>query len=168
MMNLTVEEIEVFKNEFKKREQFLLDHGWQLIEKLVKDTSGKEVKAKLWHDTVRDKRYPYSEGYDQLTMIILRENSWGAIKEILHLGKNKDRIETWGRFQSPLSGRVYSFLEAQSIMENNWSESIFPDGCSEKTRLRNSLIGENFQGDTIKIWYYQEGNKKVFDLWKKD
>lgn len=169
MKPITEEEVQEFKIEFERREKFLYDHGWHSIFKPANDPTGKTVDVKVWYDPVKDKTYPYAEAYDQLTMIVLKEHGWKAIVELLHIGeKNSAKIETWGRFQSPFTNRIYSFNEAQHIMEHNWSEDIFPNECSESTRLRNRLVGDNFQGAEIKTWYYVENNKTVFRLWIDD
>lgn len=164
---ITEEEIDEFSKEYIRREQFVINNGWHLIERQVKHpTNNENFNVKVWHDPVANKLYPYAEGYDQLTMILLRKHSWKAITEILHIGKkNNIKIETWGRFQSPFSERVYSFCEAQYIMEQNWAEDFYPTMCSELTKLRNQLIGDKFQEDTIKTWYYQENGKTIFRLW---
>lgn len=167
---ITEEEIKAFEQEYSRREEFLYNHGWHLVDNpVVEPTNKKTCSVKTWYDPVNNKMYPYAEGYDQLTMILLRGHGWKAITEVLHLGKKDSiKVETWGRFQSPFTNRIYSFLEAQHVMEQGWNEEFYPAECSEATRLRNRLVGDNFQGDTIETWYYQEKGKTVFRLWVDD
>jgi hypothetical protein len=160
-------DLDSFDKEWERREQFLLDNGWKKVERTIKDSHG-NYKGIAWHDPVRNKTYSYSDAYDQLTMIILKEDGWRAILEVKHLGKSKfTKKEEWGRFQSPRTKWIYSFLEAQYIMEQGWKEDIYPEGCSENTRQLNRLAGEDFQGDVIETWHYLENGKSVHKLWSE-
>lgn len=169
----TEEEIIAWEGEWNRREQFLLDHGWKKVEKTFKNPwNGQEYTASAWHDPVRNAVHPYADAYDQLTMIILKEDGWRAILEVKHLGTKElgpkfPKREEWGRFQSPRTKRIYSFLEAQHIMERGWKEGIYPADCSENTRQLNRLAGENFQGDIIETWYYRRKNGEcIHKLWE--
>lgn len=163
---ITEEEIKDFEVEYSRRQEFLFNHGWLLLDKEI--TEPQKCKIKVWHDPVKNQTYPYDEGYDQLTMILLKDHGWKAILEIVHMGSNGAIAGTWGRFQSPFTNRVYSFLEAQYIMEQNWSEEEYPKNFSESTVLRNQLIGNTFQEKSIATWYFMENKKLVVRYWVDD
>ncbi len=171
---ITEEELIELDKEWNRRERFLSDHGWKKIEKLVKNPyNGQEYTVSAWHDPIRNKIHAYADAYDQLTMLVLKEDGWKAILEVKHIGTRSlgpkfPRREEWGRFQSPRTKRIYSFLEAQHIMEQGWKEDIYPSGCSENTRQLNRLAGDDFQGDTIETWFYRGKNgEHIHKLWEE-
>jgi hypothetical protein len=142
--------------------KFLNDHGWTLDE-----------KERIWHGP-KGEQIPnaYTDAYDHLTGNLLLANGWKTIVEVERWGKlewNKP-LQKWARYQSPKTNRVYSFLEAQYVMEKDWDENQYPDFCSLHTIEVNKLLGENFQDRVFHTWFYlteygTNNPKHTLELW---
>ncbi len=168
MMNLTEEQLDAWDADLKRQEKMLEEHGWKRVYRPETNKwSGEIYDALFWEDPFGNP-HPYSNGYDQLTLVLLREKGWRKIIEVKHCGKkewNKEP-EKWGRYQSPDTKRVYTFLDAQYIMEQGWNESCYPENCCGSTKLLNKLLGEDFKGDAIETWLHRnEQDELVLEWW---
>ncbi len=164
-MNLNIDEIE---ERCRYEEERLTTWGWSRSERQLEDRNGKIYTEQVWVDPVQCEDYDAVQAYLRAIERMLKDSGWRNVKEVKRIGKlewNRP-LETWGRYQSPSTKRIYSFIEAMQIVEDGWDERIWPDGCSEHTRLLNGLVGENFSGDEVRTWFYHGENKeRVFELW---
>jgi hypothetical protein len=96
----------------------------------------------------------------------LREKGWRPVVEKRHVGKD-GKINKWCRYQSPVTNRLYTFLDAQHIMEHGWNENaVYPDTCCKATIELNKLAGDNFTGNIIETWFYIGDNgEHIHQLW---
>ena len=149
-----VEENEKFKHDF------LIRRGWTPFEEF-EDKSG----VSKW-------KHPKGEivccgdAYDRMTSDYLDEKGWKDIIEVERYGNAewKKPIEQWCRSQSPVTKRIYTYLDAQHIMEKNWDEFV---ECCEHSKMLNDLIGPNFEGSHIKTWFYltfNENHEKIDEV----
>ena len=102
------------------------------------------------------------------TLILLREREWKSVIEIRHCGKKEwNKVDKLERYQSPVTKRIYTFLDAQFIMEQGWDEQYCPfELCCGSTRMLNKLVGDNFDGDVIETWLHlNEENELVLQWW---
>jgi len=158
------EDYDTFWKELKKwsqiRDKLISKRGWTPIEYHKDELLGSSVSK--WK-TPSGKIVDDSEAYDLMTSAYLEEKGWRSVIELKRIGKAewKKPIERWGRYQSPVTKRLYTFLDAQNIMENDWDESI---ECSKHCTMLNNLVS-NFAGTHIKTWFYIKDDEKIFCHW---
>jgi organic radical activating enzyme len=113
------------------------------------------TKTKTGWQTPDKKDIPEHQAYELAISKILEQNGWKTITESRRTGPAhwKAPIIQWARYQSPKTKRVYSFLEAIRIIENESDESIWPNECCIHTIELNKLVGPDFNGTEIKTWF---------------
>ena len=136
------EMMEVFEKALNDQKNRLVLNGW--IQK--EDFS--------WIEPETNKIHEGRDAYNIFTERTLLKQGWKIITEFKHLGNWKKQPENWARYQSPKTKRIYSFLEAQYIMEENWDENFYPDSISAYTFRLNEILGDNFQLDKIYTRFY--------------
>lgn len=164
-------DIEAFWEEtdkrFKFEDDFLRKRGWT-PNAYYDDNSGvSEWKAPSGEIVEGTK------AYDRMTSEYLEEKGWRVVYEVERHGNAewKKPITQWWRCQSPVTKRVYTYLDAQHIMEKDWDESVYPVECCGHSKMLNDLIGPDFTGTHIKTWFYltfdenHETKERVFVHW---
>jgi hypothetical protein len=174
MFNLTEEDVAAWEARIKYEEDKLAEWGWKTSVRQVLDPnkSGNTYEETFWTSPKTGKEYTavHGKNYDAAVSEKIDEQGWKHILELNRSGKlewNKP-VEKWARYQSPVTKRVYSFLEVQDILEQDWDEDkVFPDRICEHTRIVNELIGPDFTSDTIRFWFYLENGLHVSSLWEE-
>jgi hypothetical protein len=118
-----------------------------------------------WIDPKNGDVFNVEDGYHRLCDRLLTQNGWCCVVETKRLAHSKKEPTQWARYQSPKTKRVYTYLDALSIMENDWIEDDYPTNYCGHSVMLNNLIGPNFQGDEIQTWFGLRGDEPVLELW---
>lgn len=127
-MNITAEELDAWKKEIDRQDEFLLKHDWK------KSSDG-------WISP-DDKYHSVNDAYCHLIDRLLLKDGWKYITHISEttFGLHEGKINKNKRFQSPYTGKSYCFLEALAIYEERLLESDFPNGFNKFSVAVNSLV----------------------------
>jgi hypothetical protein len=161
MRPLTEQELDEMDKRFQYELSKLAEWGWTVATEQVPDpyNAGKTYETEVWTSPRTGHKVTALHG-DHYTAAVsekINEAGWKHILELNRVGdlvfKGKIReVERWGRYQSPKTGIIYTFLEAQAILENGWNEEGFQ--VCEHIRVLNELVGPGFTGDTVRIWFW--------------
>lgn len=181
MFPMTPEESAEFMRQLddaiERENKFLDSRGWIQCLGTFVDHNGKEYVSESWaHPKTLKKYHAYTDAFDLATSDFLDEKGWESVLEIERVGEGKfEKIQKWGRYQSPVTKRLYNFLEAQwYAVERNFDESDYPYGMSRGTVEINNLI-KDFKGDEFFVWFHSDGildkngeRNHIFELWTKE
>lgn len=152
MKPLTDEQIIEWEQVIRREHDFLLNHGWKLV----------SVDQKECWESPSGKIYLYQDGYSQLTMILLKERGWRYFTEIRHMGWDKSSVtktHRYARYRSPATGKIFSFLDAQKVMENDWNEDV---PCCKSTEKLNEIAPKDFTGNELNTHHYWDTESRRF------
>lgn len=158
--------VEAWEAEAKRQEALLREHGWtQTTATFTYSWNNEEYEAECWIDPRSGYKHVSSrDAYDRLTEYILADHGWRTIVEVKKCDKLVNGVQEWARYQSPKTKKVYTYLDAQYVMENNWDESGYPEFCCGHTVDLNNLIGDNFDGNILYTWFGRRGDQYVLEL----
>lgn len=174
MFDITEEQLAAWDARLEYERVKLAEWGWTISREQFPDpyNEGKTYETEVWTSPKTGKKVTALHGnnYEAAVNEKIYEQGWKHILELDRWGKlewNKP-VEKWARYQSPVTKRIYGFLEVQDILEHNWDEDkVFPSRCCEHTLVLNQLIGPDFAGDTVRMWFYLEDGMDVFSLWEE-
>ena len=134
------EYLDQLEEEIRKENEFLLSHRWVQLE------NGD------WTDPDGN-THQGLDAFSRLTSKILKENGWKSVIEIHHTTclHGVDHVEKRARFQSPVTGNLYTFIDAQATMLNSWTEDLTL--CCKSSRRLTELIGKDFSCDHVETWF---------------
>jgi hypothetical protein len=164
-VNITEEQLKQWEEEIDREANFLREHGWKEVTAPFSPPWNGEGLG--WEDPFGTV-HPYSNGYTQLVLQLLRERGWRMVKEIRHYdneGRLIERMSEWGRYQSPVTKRIYTYLDAQYVLEQGSDESGYPERYCGATVELDRLVGDNFTGDVIETWFHKVGENSVLEMW---
>jgi hypothetical protein len=174
MYNMTDEDIAAWDARLNYERNKLAEWGWTISVEQVPDPNnkGQTYETEVWTSPTTGEKVTglYGDNYTAAVSEKIREKGFRDILELKRWGKKEwnKPVEKWALYQSPTSNRIYSFLEVQAILEHDWDEDkIFPDYICEHTKVVNELVGPDFTGDTIRIWFYLEKDIHVHSLWEE-
>ena len=155
-MNITEQQVEEWIKAVDNQIEFLRSHGW---------TKSEDYK---WESPDGQISLEFNHAYTSLICGLLKEKGWRKILEIRHLGRKEwKKVNEWGRYQSPVTKRVYGYLDAEYFAENNWEECEL-DKCSGNAKMLSELVGENFEGEIIETWLHRKDDgtdEYILDFW---
>jgi hypothetical protein len=133
--------------------------------------------SEAWAHPITLKKYS-TGAFVVATEDYLREKGWKSILEVERAGEKKwNKIYKMGRCQSPVTKRIYCYLEAEwYAIERNFDESDYPFGMSQHTIELNKLI-KDFKKDEYFIWFHRSsegqhvgvyGETYITEFWTQD
>src|SRR5271165_3894707 len=173
-MFITEEQLAAWEARLDYERAKLAEWGWIITVEQYPDpyNKGKTYETEVWTSPKTGKKVTALHGnnYTEAVSEKIDERGWKHILELHRWGKlewNKP-VEKWARYQSPVTKRIYSFLEVQDILEHDWDEDkVFPNRMCSHALTLNELVGPDFAGDTIRHWFYLEGDMHVDSLWEE-
>lgn len=146
---------EAWEANLRHQEAKLRDAGWT-------------QKEYTWIDPVTGEEQDAERSYLRLMERKMIARGWRPFVEVKRLQGSKRPPTEWARYQSPLTNRVYTFLDALFIAENNWDESGYPElFCGHSVDL-NNLLGPDFRGERVYTLFRAEGDKYVLEFWNNE
>lgn len=155
-MNLTEEQLDAWEKELERETAFLIQHGWT------------ETPDYKWLDP-EGKLHDCQSAYDHLMERVLDQKGWRTIIQQNRTGEKHHLYSDeykMARYQSPVTKRIYTYLDARYIAENGWDESCYPDKCCGMSRMLTELVGENFSGNEIETWFHRKDGVCVLEWWE--
>lgn len=149
------------EKEDKKREDWLMSRGWAKV-------------GEVWESPISSELFELDKAYAVMISDLFRENGWRHITEIEKVGKLA-KLQTWARYQSPITKRIYAYLEAEWYAERGFDESDYPLGMSSGTVAINNLI-KDLKADEYFVWFHKSPDgpidgihgKYAFDFWTQE